>query len=248
MSTTPINIGDTVPYGTVVAPGVLAPFHQHIFSLRIDPAIDGIKNSVVVEESHAMPFNDPAVHNPAGVGYTTTKSIVEYETPLDTDISKARVFKMINENVLNPVTNTPVGYKLVPHYSQMLLAHPGSLHAKRSEFGSHAVWVTKYHDKELYAAGKHTMQSAGGEDGINSMIQSRKESVRNEDIVVWHTFGTTHNPRVEEWPVMPVEKMMVTLKPVNFFSRSPAIDVAISTQSDNKSVLLGEAPCCTTES
>lgn len=244
MSTNPIDIGDSVPSGTVVAPGVLAPFHQHLFSLRIDPAIDGPKNSLLVEESHPMPIEDPAVHNPAGIGYTTTRSIVEYETPIDTDVTKARVFKIINESVLNPITNTPVGYKLVPHYSQMLLAHPDSLHAKRSEFGSHAVWVTRYHDKELYASGKHTMQSAGGEDGINTMIQSRKESVRNEDIVLWHTFGTTHNPRVEEWPVMPVEKMMVSLKPINFFSRNPALDVAISKQSVNKSVLIQDVPCC----
>jgi primary-amine oxidase len=69
--------------------------------------------------------------------------------------------------------------------------------------------------------------------------------VRNEDIVVWHTFGTTHNPRVEDWPVMPSEKMMVTLKPVNFFERNPGIDVKASRQEDNKSVLVdGEKSCC----
>jgi primary-amine oxidase len=69
--------------------------------------------------------------------------------------------------------------------------------------------------------------------------------VRNEDIVVWHTFGTTHNPRVEDWPVMPSEKMMATLKPVNFFERNPGIDVKASLQEDNKSVLVGsEEGCC----
>lgn len=247
LSTNPIDIGGSVPYGTVVAPGVLAPYHQHLFSLRIDPSVDGQKNSLLVEESHAMPFNHPDEINPAGVGYVTTKSIVEKEAGLDTDVAKARVFKIINENSINPITNGPVGYKLVPHYSQMVLADPRSLHATRSEFGAHAVWVTRYHDKELYAAGMHTMQSPGGVDGLNSLITSRSEGVRDEDIVLWHTFGTTHNPRVEEWPVMPVEKMMVSLKPVNFFTRNPAIDVAISNQSANKSVLVEDAQgssCC----
>ncbi|KAJ5720719.1 Amine oxidase [Penicillium malachiteum] len=75
------------------------------------------------------------------------------------------------------------------------------------------------------------MQSPGGADGLNSLRTSIKESVRNEDIVLWHTFGTTHNPRIEEWPVMPVERMMDSLKPVNFFTRNPAMDVAISNQS-----------------
>lgn len=228
----------------------MAPYHQHLFSLRIDPAIDGHKNTLTVEESHAMPIDDRSNHNPFGVGYTTTQTICEAEGALDLDITKNRVFKILNESVLNPINGKPVGYQLVPHPSQMLLAHPSSLHAKRSEFGSHAVWVTKYADGELFAAGKHTMQSAGGE-GITSWIQGRKESgkdrgVRHEDIVLWHTFGTTHNPRVEDWPVMPSEKMTVTLRPVNFFGGNPGIDVKGSSQGDNKSVLVEES-CCAGE-
>jgi len=196
-----------------------------------------------------MPLDDPSIHNPFGVGYTTINSVCEYEGALDTDVSKGRIFKIINENVLNPTTGQPVGYQLVPHPSQMLLAHPDSLHAKRSEFGAHAVWVTRYNDGELYAPGKHTMQSAGGE-GISSWIQKRsgdvyKSGVRNEDIVIWHTFGTTHNPRVEDWPVMPSEKMTVMLKPVNFFERNPGIDVKASSQDDNRSVLVNGELCCT---
>lgn len=63
------------------------------------------------------------------------------------------------------------------------------------------------------------MQSLGG-TSIASEIKTRpvSQSVCNEDIVLWHTFGTTHNPRIEDRPVMPVEKMMVTLKPVNIIS------------------------------
>ena len=247
LSTSPIDIGDSVPYGQVVAPGVMAPYHQHLFSLRIDPAIDGYKNSLAVEESHAMPIEDANVHNPFGVGYTTTQTISEGEGALDLDISKARVFKILNESVLNPVNNLPIGYQLVPHPSQMLLAHPSSIHAKRSEFGAHALWITRYTDGELYASGKHTMQSLGGE-GISSWIRGRagrdeKTSVRNEDIVLWHTFGTTHNPRVEDWPVMPCEKMLVTLKPVNFFRGNPGIDIKGSRQDENQSVLVSDQ-CC----
>ncbi|OIW30441.1 amine oxidase [Coniochaeta ligniaria NRRL 30616] len=248
LSTAFIDIGASVPYGTVVAPGVMAPYHQHLFSLRIDPAIDGHENSLVVEESRAMMVEDPA--SMTNVGYVTTKEFVETEGPLDTDNRSGRVFKIVNEHVTNPVTGTPVGYKLVPHYSQMLLAHPSSYHSIRSEFAAHPIWVTRHHDSELFAAGEHTLQSEVG-SGIATWIKSRQSAlpVRNEDIVVWHTFGTTHNPRIEEWPVMPVEKMMVTLKPVNFFTRNPALDVPISNQADNKSVLVTDgaesgAGCC----
>ncbi|KAF9641078.1 Copper amine oxidase [Lasiodiplodia theobromae] len=249
LSTAPIDVGDKVPYGTTVAPGVLAPYHQHLFCLRIDPALDGRLNSLAVEESHPMPVDD--AQNPFGVGYVTKSNIVPEESGLDLDFASNRVFKIINENKVNPITHTPVGFKLLPCYSQMLLAHPSSYHARRSEYAAHAVWVTRYSDDELYAAGKHTMQSQGGE-GIASWIRDRKQdaeqssSVRNEDIVVWHTFGSTHNPRIEDWPVMPCEKMVVGLKPLNFFLGNPGLDVAISTQDANQSTLVTEegSGCC----
>ncbi|KKA26955.1 hypothetical protein TD95_001053 [Thielaviopsis punctulata] len=248
LSTVPLNIDDPVPpYGIRVAPGAMAPYHQHLFCLRMDPMIDGLNNSLQVEESHALPIDQDDVHNPFYVGYTTQSSIVETEQGLDLDHTKARIFKIINEDVKNPITGTPVGYKLMPSYSQMLLAHPKSFHARRSEFGQHAVWVTRYQDHELYSAGDFLMESTEG-DGIATAIARRKaeggdaSNVRKKDIVVWHTFGSTHNPRIEDWPVMPNEKMMVGLKPVNFFTANPGMDVAPPSQDVNKSVLV--EGCC----
>lgn len=236
LSTTPIAMGEKVPYGTVIAPGVLAPYHQHLFSLRIDPAIDGHKNSLQVEESYTVPVDDPEIHNPFGVGYATRSHVIEKEQGLDLDHTKARTFKIVNESKRNQITDTPVGFKIVPYYSQTLLAHPSSYHARRSEFAKHAVWVTRYHEDELFPAGRYTMQSMGGQ-GIESLIKQRAESnealVRNEDIVIWHTFGSTHNPRIEDWPVMPSEKMAVSLKPVNFFDQNPSLDVATSSREDS---------------
>ncbi|KAJ5180674.1 hypothetical protein N7492_003884 [Penicillium capsulatum] len=245
LSTSPINQDDHVRYGTVVAPGVLAPNHQHLFSLRIDPSLDGSANSLQVEESHVLPTNDPSTPNPHGVGYSTTSTIIEHETGIDLDAPSNRTFKIINEAHINPITNTPVSFKIQPWYGQLLLADPTSYHARRSEFARHAVWVTRYADDDFFPAGRHTMQSLGGE-GIHSGIQRRRSdpdavtTVRNADIVVWHTFGSTHNPRIEDWPVMPAEKMVVGLKPVNFFTGNPALDVPVSRQEENRSVLVGE--------
>ncbi|KAH6630018.1 copper amine oxidase [Chaetomium sp. MPI-SDFR-AT-0129] len=282
LSTAPVDLDAhgrniSVPYGTTVAPGVLAPFHQHLFCLRIDPAVDGHANSLLVHESHALPADDPAdpslSHNPHGVGYATTQQYVEDETGLDLDFTTNRTFTIVNEARRHPFTGTPVGFRLMPWYSQTLLAQPGSWHAKRAEFARHAVWLTRYphgsssdnHDDErdeldeMFPAGRFTMQSAGGE-GIASWIEGRKRknqeedkqestekeeekkgNARDTDIVVWHTFGSTHNPRAEDWPVMPVEKMVVGLKPVNFFERNPALDVPVATQERNRSVLVDDA-------
>ena len=188
-----------------------------------------------------MPLDDS---NPFGVGYVTKSQYIENEGGFDLDFTKARTFKFINEAKINPITNTPVGFKLMPFYSQLLLADKDSFHAKRSEYGQHAVWVTKYRDDEFFPSGRYTMQSMGGE-GISSAIKNRaasgdQDSVRNSDVVVWHTFGSTHNPRIEDWPVMPNEKMVVGLKPVNFFLGNPGLDVAPSTQEKNQSALYTE--------
>lgn len=249
LSTVPtdLDLKERTPFGTIVAPGVMAPYHQHLFGLRIDPAIDGHANSLVIEESVPLPVNDPTVHNPFGVGYVTESKVVEHEGGFDLDFKTNRTFKVVNEANVNPITGTPVGFKLLPHYSQTLLAHPDSFHAKRSEFANHAVWVTRHEDYDFFPAGKYTMQSSGG-DGIASSIERRRKNgaetgVRGQDIVLWHTFGSTHNPRIEDWPVMPNEKMMVGLKPVNFFSGNPGIDVAPSTQDKNKSVLVEDKKC-----
>jgi primary-amine oxidase len=41
--------------------------------------------------------------------------------------------------------------------------------------------------------------------------------------VLWYTFGVTHVPRPEEWPIMNLQKTGFTLMPVNFFSENPAM-------------------------
>jgi primary-amine oxidase len=119
----------------------------------------------------------------------------------------------------------------------MLLADPTSFHARRAEFADHAIWLTKYADGELYSGGTFTNQSRGG-TGIKSFVsRTESENVRNEDIVVWHSFSLTHIPRIEDFPVMPCEIITVGLKPSNFFEGNPALDVPASEQRFNKSSL-----------
>lgn len=63
------------------------------------------------------------------------------------------------------------------------------------------MWVTKYKDDELYAGGRYTLQSSREIGGLADAA-ARNDDVLDEDIVVWSVFGLTHNPRVEDWPVM----------------------------------------------
>lgn len=125
---------------------------------------------------------------------------------------------MTNPSKLNPISGKPVAYKFIPTPSQLMLAHPDSIMAKRAEFAQHHVWITKYRDGELWAGGEFTNQSQKEVDGVSDAVK-RDENVENDDVVVWNVFGLTvrsnshpflytstnelqHNPRVEDWPVM----------------------------------------------
>lgn len=118
LSTQPIGEDAKVPWGTRVADGVMAPYHQHLFNIRIDPCLgDSNNNSLVISDSVAMPWDEKL--NPLGTGYMTTETTVHRAGPIDDDINKGRVFKIVNENAINQVSKTPVGYKLVPARSQV---------------------------------------------------------------------------------------------------------------------------------
>jgi primary-amine oxidase len=43
--------------------------------------------------------------------------------------------------------------------------------------------------------------------------------------VTWYTFGVTHVPRPEDWPVMPVEYCGFHLIPFGFFDENPTINL-----------------------
>ncbi|KAM0228999.1 hypothetical protein ACHAPO_010274 [Fusarium lateritium] len=233
LSTQPIDKDVNVPWGTRVGDGVMAPYHQHIFNVRIDPAIGGHKNTFAYSDSVRMPWDEKL--NPLGTGYVTKETVINRAGSVDDSVEDGRVFKIINRGVENPVSGTPIGWKVVPIRSQMLLAQPGSWHWRRSEFAEHPMWVTKYKDRQLFPAGDYTNQSVGG-TGIKSWVD-KPDYVVDDDIVVWHTFGFNHIPRVEDFPIMPAEIAQMHLKPFNFCEFNPTNDVPPSSQAFNKSVL-----------
>ena len=235
LSTQPIDEGVEVPWGTVVHPGVLAVYHQHIFSLRVDPAIAGHSNRLVYDEVCPMPRSD---FNPHGVGYTIEETVVHESCGLDLNHQVNRTFKIQNSSVRNPVNGKPVSYKIHAPPFQKMVAHPDSFHHRRAEFADHNLYVTRHHDGELYAGGKYTNQSRGGQ-GVRAWA-NRHESILDTDLVVYVQFGLQHATRTEDFPVMPTEAIRVSLKPVNFFPKNPALDVPPSSQEFSQSKLLSE--------
>lgn len=190
----------------------------------MDPAVDGHDNTVVVEESHPVAVGPK---NPAGNLYEVRKDLVEKSKWFDAASRHNRVIKIINEDKSNPTSGRPVGYKFTPPDTQLLLAQPESGQAQRAQFAQHHVWVTKHVDREFYAGGRYPLQSKKEVGGLADAIK-RNDDVKNADVVVWSVFGLTHNPRVEDWPVMPAEVHQINLRPADFFTQNPSIDVPSS--------------------
>lgn len=231
LSTMPIDKDVDVNYGTLVGPRVMAAYHQHLLSFRIDPALDGHNNTVVYDDVLRMEPNTKL--NPYNVGFYTERNYVEKAGHIDQSPFTNRAYKIINESVINPTSKKPVAYKIVMPARQMIMASPESFNTKRAKFATEQIWVTKYADDRLYAAGEFTNQShmdTGLAEWANGV-----DNVRDTDNIVWCTLGFTHIPKTEDFPVMPVEMHEIGITPFGFFEKNPALDLPQATNKINKS-------------
>ena len=217
------------PWATEIEPGLGAPYHQHLFNARLDMMVDGLTNAV--EELDAVRVK-VGPGNPHGNAFTrsTTRFTRESQAVRDAHPAAGHVWKIINTERMNRV-GRPVGYVLVPQASPLLLAADEASVRRRGAFATHHLWVTRYDPAERYPAGELPNRHPGGA-GLPAYV-AQDRSIDGEDIVVWHTFGLTHFPRAEDWPVMPVETCGFTLRPVGFFDRNPTLDVPKPAPADH---------------
>eukprot|EP01041_Mallomonas_annulata_P010298 gene10298-21497_t len=237
-------------YGTMVAPGVNAQFHQHLFCVRLDMSVDDIEGcgrALMVTEVDLQSLEE-GPDNIAGNAFITVETPLLYESEAQRvgDANKQRVWKISNPSSIHPITNTPVAWKVIIPPSALLLASSTSLLSRRGLFASKQLWVTPHCEGEWWPAGDYTLQSTGGE-GIGKWIQGNRPCGPGYDPVLWLTLAATHVPRVEDFPVMPVETVGFVLKPFSFFGMNPAVDVPpanTTTTATTASVLSGSSCCC----
>jgi primary-amine oxidase len=228
MSTQGMPDGQRSPYAPPIAPGLAAPVHQHLFCARLDMDVDGPGNEVVEVDVLAEPAGDA---NPWSNAFRPHATRLETEQAARRKIDPAcsRTWRITNPSVRNGL-GEPVAYKLLPGPSPTMLASPDSSVARRAAFATENLWVTPYAPDERRAAGDHPNQHPGG-DGLPRWTAADRSLV-DTDVVLWHTFGVTHVPRPEDWPVMPVEYCGFHLIPYGFFDRNPSLDVPPSAAGD----------------
>jgi primary-amine oxidase len=230
-----LHPGERSKYGTLIAPQLYGPNHQHFFNMRLDFDLDGIANTV--QQVDVVPDElgpDNPYENAFQARPTTLKS--EKQARAQLNLQTARTWKIVNPDSLNHVGD-PVGYKFVPGDNSVPMGSPNAWWRKRAGFVNQHVWVTPYREDERFGAGDFPNQSSGGDGLIKWTEQDR--AITSTDVVFWYTFGHTHIPRPEDYPVMPTAYIGFLLKPQGFFDRNPANDVP---PSQKKLAVLGS--CC----
>ncbi|WOH05245.1 hypothetical protein DCAR_0624659 [Daucus carota subsp. sativus] len=227
--------GEFRKYGTTIAPRLYAPFHQHFFVARMDMAVDckpgEAFNQVVEVDLKAEEAGKDNVHNNA---FYTKETVLksELQAMRDCNFSSARHWIVRNTRTVNRVGQL-TGYKLVPGSNCLPLAGSEAKFLRRAAFLKHNLWVTPYTRGEDYPGEEFPDQNPRVGDDLTSWVKQNR-SLEETNIVLWYVFGLTHVPRLEDWPVMPVERISFMLQVsrsgaaatwVLQINCSPAIDV-----------------------
>ena len=209
-------------HGTLIAAGLVAPFHSHYFNFRLDLDIDGTANDFMRERltQQALPEGSPrrslyAVASEMPATEKAARSSIEPGSPA--------LYHFGNHSVESALGHHP-GYMLMPEgsYVHPLLAADDPL-VLRNSYLHYQLSVTPYASAERYAGGRFAMMSDGS-DTLGAWT-ARDRPIANRDIVAWYTVGFHHITRMEDWPVMPTHWFGFTLMPHNFFATNPAMTI-----------------------
>jgi primary-amine oxidase len=168
-----------------------------------------------------LPVGD---ENPLDTAFAANEILLESEKAAERETSAAtsRYWRIKSTEATNRL-GKPTGYCLLPGSTPTIFSAPDSPHGRRAGFARHNLWVTPTNQNERWAAGRFPTQRNAGM-GLPEWTAADRP-ITSTDVTVWHTFGLTHDARMEDWPVMPVEYAGFLLVPDGFFDRNPALDV-----------------------
>jgi primary-amine oxidase len=221
MSVKGVADGVHEPYSHIVAKNIAAVHHQHFFSFRLDMDVDGTANRVL--EMNSLPVA-AGPKNPYGNAFTMQENVLSTERKAQRSLNLESSRRWIVESAsAKNALGQPTGYALLPGQNAVPFLLPDAWVRKRAGFLNAHVWVTPFDAAEMHAAGDYPYQSKGT-DGL-AKWSAADRPIDNRDVVLWYTMGITHNPRPEDWPVMPTDIAGFKLVPWGFFSRNPAMDI-----------------------
>ena len=148
-------------YGSLIAPNLVAPNHDHFFNFRLDFDVDGTANSFM--RTALLPATFPE-GTPRRSLWVTKDEMpkTELEGRYRVDPMKPAMYHVANEGKESGLGHHP-GYMILPEstvaYSPLdVLNDPP---AKRNGYIDYTIWNTAYAAGERYAGGEYAFQSDG---------------------------------------------------------------------------------------
>ena len=213
-------------HGTLVAPHLVAPFHDHYFNFRLDFDVDGPINHPAVLELVA---GEPAPDSPRRSFWTVERSspASELEARYILSAMAPKYFLIVNEAERTRLGHHPA-YKI--HHGSVAYGpfdYAADPPMRRNAYIEHTIWNTVHDPAQRYAGGAFAMQSDGS-DTLAEWVKADRP-LQGADVVTWFTAGLHHLPRAEDWPVMSTDWKTIHITPYNFFTRNPALTIRAGT-------------------
>ena len=208
-------------YGTLIAPNLVAPNHDHFFNYRLDFDVDGTKNSFV--RTALVPKTLPDDLPRRSIWVTENQMpMTELEGRFRVDPMNPAMYHVMNHGVESALGHHP-GYMILPENSVAYtpLDFASDPPAKRNAYIAYTFWNTPYAGRALCRRRVRVPQRRLGLAVPGSM----NRPIHETDIVTWYSLGFHHVLHMEDWPVMSTMWKGLTLMPFNFFSQNLAMTI-----------------------
>lgn len=221
------------PFGHRISDYMLGPIHDHNYVFKVDLDILGTNNSFETIHwrtgSTLEGFQSQAniTEKPGFFYFNHTRylehELLEHEQSFVSNPFKPKYFTVVNENE-NNFWGMKRGYRVIPHAA---VAESMPEHLMFDTWGQlqRQISVTKRKDSEQYATESWygLQQPTLPGNGITHILNN--ETVRNTDLVLWVSEKFYHAPTAEDLPMTLSVHNGFTLKPHNYFDRTPVFDV-----------------------
>ena len=131
-------------HGNVIAPGLAAPHHQHLFCVRLDMDVDGPVNEVYEVDVVADPGRRRQPDGQRRSAPHATRLDNERDAKRVVDPSRSRTWKIVEPERATTRSASPSPTSCVPGSTPTLLADPSSSVGRRAAFATRNLWVTPY--------------------------------------------------------------------------------------------------------
>ena len=167
-----------------------AHYHQHLFSLRVDPMVDGLHNTVMETDVLSLPTSPTSNHS-GNAFYTRSAPVAGGR---DFDYETDRRWAIVNPKVVHPHSRRNAGYSIMSKGAGApLMARPDSIVARRAPWAAKPLWVVR--DVEdgkggrMWPSGKYVPQTRAPPADSMAAWAAETQSVAEEDLLVYLTMG-----------------------------------------------------------